>query len=154
MNNQTNWSKNILTWGLALVGLGIIVAVAGILLPGLVNGMSLPAGLVPGVSLFLMLLGIVSLGQYAFVRSHPKAGKQMWIDERDERTQFIRARAGQRAYSLSSALAFFLLIWATFAGDVGLPIMAGNVLWFSLLAVVVLPFVVYIGSITYEQNHK
>jgi hypothetical protein len=102
----------------------------------------------------LFILGVASLAQYAFIRVNPKAGQQMMIDERDERMQLIRARAGHRAYWLSSSLAFFVLIWAAFAGDVGLPRLTGDSLWLSLLIVVVVPFIVYVGSVAYEQrNH-
>ncbi len=154
MHNQTNWTKGILTWGLVLAGLGIVVAVVGFILPGLVSGLVLPAGLIPGISVILLVVGIASLAQYAHIRSNPKAGQQMMIRERDERLHLIRAQAGQRAYWISSSLAFFVLIWTAFAGDVGLPTLTGDALWFSLLLVVVLPFFVYIGSIAYEQNNR
>jgi hypothetical protein len=154
MRNQTNWTKGILMWGLVLVGLGVVVAVVGIILPGLVNGSVLSVGLVPGISIILFVIGIVSLAQYAFIRANPTAGQQMMIQERDERLQLIRARAGHRAYWISSSLAFFVLIWTAFAGDVGLPTLSGNTLWFSMVAVVVVPFIVYVGNIAYEQNNS
>ena len=78
----------------------------------------------------------------------------MMIAERDERQEWIRALAGQRAYWISSSLAFLLLVWGAFAEDVGLPSLSGNMLWFALLVLVVLPFIVYAGNIVYLQNHR
>ncbi|HVN55871.1 MAG TPA: hypothetical protein VMT46_16175 [Anaerolineaceae bacterium] len=152
MRNQSSWRKNILTWGLVFVGLGVGVALLGLVLPRL--GISLPEGLILGASVMLLILGFVSLLQYAYVRANPRAGQQMQIKENDERLQWIRARAGQRAYGLSGSLAFAVLIYTTFAGDVGLPALSGNALFFSLLAVVVIPFLAYIGALVYEQNHS
>jgi hypothetical protein len=53
---------------------------------------------------------------------------------------------------ISSGLAFFVLIWSSFAGDVGLPTLSGDALWFSLVAVVVIPYLVFVADIAYEQK--
>ena len=154
MNKQTNWTKNILTWGLVLMGLGLVVAIAGFFLPSLGSSIVLPDGLVIGISIMLFVLGIAGLAQYAYVRMNPKAGHRMMIDEQDERTKLVHARAGQRAYWISSSLAFLVLIWVSFAGDVGLPTLSGSALYFSMVAVVVVPFIVYIAGIVYEQSNQ
>jgi hypothetical protein len=149
MHNQTNWTKGILTWGLVVISLGLVMAVVGLILPGLVTGLDFIGRLLIAIGLVLIVLGGVSLMQYAYVSRDPRAGKQMMINEQDERMQWIRARAGQRAFWISSSLAFAVLIWASFASDVGLPTLTGNALWFSLLAVVVVPYIVYIIGIVY-----
>ncbi len=154
MRNQTNWTKGILTWGLVLAALGFVLAIVGFILPGIVGGLIFDGRIIPEIGFVLLVLGIVSLLQYAYIRHDPKAGRQMMINEQDERMQLIQARAGQRAYRISSALAFFVLMWASFAGDVGLPTLSGNTLWFSLAAVVIVPSIIYIASIAYEQNHS
>jgi hypothetical protein len=94
MDKQTNWAKNILTWVLVLMGLGVVVAIAGFILPYLVNGIAFPAGSVIGASIVLLMMGIAGLAQYIYVRLNPKAGQSMMINESDERMQMIRARAG------------------------------------------------------------
>ena len=128
--------------------------VAGLVLPSVAGGLTIIARLITGTGLALMVLGIVSLLQYAYARRDPKAKKEMMIHDSDERMQLIRARSGQRAFWISSSLAFFVLIWASFAGDVGLPVLSYDALWFSLAVVVVVPFIVYIVEIVYEQgNH-
>ena len=154
MHNQTKWIASILTWGLVFTGLGVLVGVAGLVLTSRVGGFVAPAGLVPGISLMLIILGFVGMAQYAYVRSNPKAGRQMIIQEQDERLRWIRAQAGQRAYRISSSLAFLALIWAAFAGDIGLPPLSGNALYFTLLAIVVLPYLTYIASMAIDRKNS
>ena len=154
MNNQTHWTKAILTCGLVFVTLALIVAVVGLLLPSLVRGITLPEGMVPGISIMLLVLGIAGLAQYAYVRRNPNAGKQMRIREQDERLQAIRDRAGHRAFGISSALAFLILLWVAFAGDVGLPQLSGSSLFFALLIMVGVPYLAYIIMIAAEQNNR
>lgn len=85
MRNQTNWAKGILTWGVVLAVLGIALAAAGLLLPDVAGKLGLNEKLIPAAGIVLLVLGLVSLLQYAFARSDPKVGQQMMIQERDER---------------------------------------------------------------------
>jgi len=103
--------------------------------------------------ILLLLLGIVSLLQIAFVRRRPGSGRQLAAEEQAEHIQALHARAGQRAYGISGGLAFLLLMWASFGVTIGLPPLAGDTLWFSLAALVILPSIIYIASIVYEQSH-
>ena len=150
----TNWVAEILKWGLITIALGVVMVVAGLVLPVIAGSLVFIGKLMTAIGLMLVGLGIVSLLQYAFVSRDPKAGKQMMVNERDERTQSIRDRAGHRAYWISSALAFAVLMWASFAGDIGLPALSGDVLWFSLATVVIAPSIVYITRIIYEHGHR
>ena len=101
MSNQTSWTKKMLTSGLVLGGLGLVILVAGLLGVEWLNPRFLPA-----MGIFLLALGGASFAQYWFVQRDPKAGLQLRIQEQDERLQLIRARAGSRAYPVSSAMAF------------------------------------------------
>lgn len=148
MRDRDVWTRNIFVWGIACAACGLVLTLLGLILPNILGRFSLATGLV------LLGLGIVSLLQFLYLRRNPKAGGQMMIQERDERMQMIRARAGNRAYGISSALAFFALIWVAFAGDVGLPVFSSKAAWFSLVAVVVIPYMVYAGSIVYEQSNR
>jgi hypothetical protein len=67
--------------------------------------------------------------------------------------QSMRARAGNRAYCVSAALAYAGLMWVSFAESEGLTTMSANALWYFLAAVVVLPFVIYATSLIYDQKH-
>ena len=154
MRSQTNWARGVLLSGLVFVTLGIVVGVLGFVLPRLVGEIAFVGRFFPATGIVLLVLGLVSLAQYAYIRHDPKAGQRMMAQERDERLQWIRARASQRAYRISASLAFLLLMWASFTAEAGLPTLAGDVLWFALTVVVVAPALVYIGSIVYEQNHS
>lgn len=154
MHSQAKWARNVLVWGVVTGGLGLALVVAGLVLRSVAGVPAFVGKLVPVIGILLIALGLASLAQYAVVRRDPKAGRQIMINECDERLQWIRARAGQRAFRLSSSLAFALLMWSSFAGDVGLPVLSSDALWFSLAAVVVLPSLVYIGSIVYEQGNS
>ena len=151
MRNQANWSKGILTWGLVLAALGLVLVLAGPILQNYL-GLGRSGKIITGSGIFLLVLGIVSLGQYAYAWHNPKAGQHMMIEERDERLQFIRARAGQRAYGVSSALAFMVLMWASFAGEAGVPPFSHDALWIALVVVVVVPSIAYSAWIIYGQS--
>ena len=154
MNKQASWNKNSLIWGIVMVALAVTVAAGGFTLPMLVTGIVFPEGFVVGVSAALAVMGMASLAQYVYVRAHPKAGQHMLNNEQDERTRQIQARAGQRAYWLSSGLAFAVLIYFEFAETVGLSPLSGNAMLFSLLVVVVLPYLAYMSGIAIEQNKQ
>lgn len=153
MHSQAKWARGVLVWGLVSVGLGLAFIVVGLVLRSVPGSPVFIGRLFPAIGILLLGLGAASLLQYAYVRRNPKAGRQMMIEECDERLQLIRARAGQRAFRLSSGLAFTLLIWSSFSSDVGLPALSRDVLWFSLAVVVVAPFLVYIGSIAYWESN-
>lgn len=154
MHNQTKWAKGILTWGFVASGFGLVLMAAGFLLSEPLSNLGLDRMLIIASGIFVFVLGVVSLLQYAFVRKHPQSGEQMMIQERDERIHSIRALAGSRAYGVSSSIAVLLLLWASFEGTNRLPDLSGDLLWFSLAALVVLPGVVYIGWIIYGNSAK
>ncbi len=153
MRDQASWAMSILGRGLVAMAAGLVVVVAVVAL-GLLSRHTGPGRLALSVGMLQLGLGIVRLLQYAYIRRHPWAGWRMMMWERDERLQLIRARAGQRAFVTSSALAITLLLWASLASDFRLPALSSDALWFSLVVVVVVPFLVYIGSVTYEQTFK
>ena len=152
MLNQTNWTKNILRWGLVLTGVGLLAAVVGFMLARLVGDNIYISHVLPSVGTVLIGLGIINLAQYTYVRHNPEAGRQMMIGERDERMQLIRARAGQRAFWISNVMAYFLLTWISFADDIGLPQLSKEAIWLSLLVLVILPLIAYMAWIIREQN--
>jgi len=153
MHNQAGWLKRIWRSGVVITALGLVMLAAG-LITGWMANFNPFAKLFAATGLVSIVFGLVSLLQYTYARRDPKVRKQMMVNDQDERIQLIRARAGQRAYWISSSLAFFVLIWSSFAGDVGLPVLSADALWFSLAAVVVVPFIVYLGWIVYEQSHN
>jgi uncharacterized membrane protein YidH (DUF202 family) len=154
MRNQNSWVKGKLYWGLALLAGGVVVGVVGLALPGMLGELAFNPRLIQGLGIFLIGVGIAMLVQYASVRRNPQAARQMLVEKRDERSQMIRARSGNRAFWVSIALTYIILMWESFADDGSLPALSDDALWFFLAAAVLIPMVVYIGGIVYEQNNN
>ncbi len=152
MSNQTNLMRTKVTWGLFYLAAGLIVAVAGVLLPLLLGDLGFNERIITAVGILLVGIGVANLVQYATMRRDPKAARQMAIEKGDERLALIRGRAGHRAFWVSTALAYALLMWLSFASSGSLPVLSPDALWFCLAAVVVVPFIVYASGIVYEQN--
>lgn len=153
MRKQADWSKGVLRWGEICAVLGAGMTVIGLILRAATGNPGNLGKFITAGGLFIQFLGIASLAQYIYARRNPSAGRQMMINERDERMQSIRARAGYRAFWMSSGLTYALLMWVAFAGSVSLPKLTDDVLWFVLVGVVVVPFIVYIGQIVYLQSN-
>ena len=152
MHAENRWIGNILTWGVVLIVLGLAATTLGLVLASLTGAASLWAFASKYIGIVLIGLGLISLAQYTYVRRNPGAGRQMMIEEQDERLQWIRARAGQRAFWISSAMGFFLLNWLAFADQIGLPALSKNGLWFAMLGVVIVPCIVYMAGIALGQR--
>ena len=73
-------------------------------------------------------IGIVYLNRYVILRRDTQASRRMIIEERDERTKLLRSRAGNRAYWVSTAMAYILLIWVSFAESGSLPALTPDTL--------------------------
>lgn len=153
MRNLERWTFSILKWGLVFGALGLLSALAALLLPMKVIGEGIKQGFLPGVSFLLVGLGIVSIAQYLYMRRHRNTAAQIALRERDERINSIRFRAGYRAFQLSSSLGFAVLIWSALAGSVGLPTFSHEGLWFAFLAVVCLSYIVYVAGIVHAETH-
>ena len=50
-------------------------------------------------------------------------------------------------------MTYIALMWLSFASRGGLPAPTSDGLWYYLAAAVVVPFLVYLTSIIYDQNH-
>jgi len=81
------------------------------------------------------------------------SARRLSVEERDERTVLIRARAGNKAYWVSTMFFYIGLMWASFSADGSLPALSGNTLWFFLAAGVLVPFGMYIINILIDQRN-
>jgi hypothetical protein len=131
-----------------------VVAIAGILLPRLAGDLPFNERIITGLGILLSGIGIANLVRYGAVRRDPQAARRLAGEERDERTQLLRARAGNRAYWVSAPLAYALLMWVSFAESGSLPYPSPDLLWYMLAALVVVPFGVYALSLMYDQQHS
>jgi len=109
--------------------------------------------IITGLGILLIGIGIGYLVRYRAALKDEQSARRLTVEERDERTVLIRARAGNRAYWISSALFYIGLMWASFASNGSLPALSGNALWFYLAAGVLIPFGVYITSILVDQRN-
>ena len=98
-------------------------------------------------------MGFGSLIRYGAALKNEGSARRLVVEEADERTVLIRARAGNRAYWASAAFIYIGLMWASFAANGELPALAGNVLWFFLAAAVLVPFGVYIVSFLIDSHN-
>jgi uncharacterized membrane protein len=151
MRKQTSLEKSKLFLGLALIATGLIVIAAGLLLPRLVDTLNFNPRLIPAAGVVLLGVGFAQLVQYATIRLVPQAARQMLIDNRDERSRQIRARAGNRAFWVSIIMAYIVLLWVSLASSGNIPPLSEDALTIFLVATVVAPMIVYIVGLLYEQ---
>ena len=152
MSNHMNWIKRQMLIGWILLVSGLLVCVAGLLISRLGSGLSFNTRIITGIGILLIGIGIAYLVRYSTARRDPQVARRLVSDERDERTQFIRARAGNRAYWISAAMVYAGLMWASFAANGSLPPLSPDGLWYFLAASVVLPFGVYIFSFSTNNS--
>jgi ABC-type uncharacterized transport system permease subunit len=152
MNKHIEWISHKLWLGRIFLIAGLLVGVAGIALPRVISDLQFNARIITGLGILLLGIGIAYLVRYGAARRDVQAARRMVSEERDERMQSIRARAGNRAYWASTALAYIGLMWVSFAESGSLPPLSGDAFWYLLAAVVVLPFCVYAGSLIYDEK--
>lgn len=153
MNNHNQWITRQVRLGRILLALGALLAIAGIILPRLAGELGFNTRVITGLGILLLGIGTSYLVRYGAALRDPKTARQMTA-ERDERMQFIRAKAGNRAFWVETALAYALLMWVSQASNGSLPALNDDALWFALAAVVIVPFAVYAGSLAYDQSHS
>ncbi len=154
MRKQTSLEKSKLFWGLALIGAGLMMVAAGLLLPRLVDTLSFNPRLIPAAGVVLIGVGFVQMSQYATIRLDPQAARQMLIQGSDERFRLIRARAGNRAFWVSIVMTYIVLLWVSLATSGNIPALSEDALTFLLVAAVITPMIVYIVGFIYEQLNK
>jgi hypothetical protein len=139
MNNRTNWISNRVRLGWLFLAAGIVVGGAGLYIES-------------QFSFLLIGIGVGYLVRYMPALKDSQSARRLSVEERDERTLLIRARAGNRAYWVSAALIYFGLVWSSFAANGSLPPLSGDSLWYFLAAAVLIPFRVYVFSVLLDQR--
>jgi len=152
MNNRTDWIQNKVRLAWITLSVGVVLMIIGIFAELQYAYLPYNFRIVTGLGILFVGIGIGNLVRYRVALKNKESTRQLIVEERDERTVWIRARAGNRAYGISALLIFIGLMWASFAANGDLPDLAGDVLWFFLAACVVVPFIVYIASIVIDQQ--
>jgi hypothetical protein len=152
MNDRKNWIFNKIKLGWIFLAAGVLLGAAGIILGRIYAYLPYNFGIITGLGIFLAGIGINNLIVYRKALKNEQVAMQLSVTERDERTVFIRSRAGNRAYWVSTALVYSGLMWESFAANGNLPALSGDSLWYFLAAAVLIPFGVYIGSLLIDQR--
>jgi len=151
MNNQ-NWIDQKIRVGRALVAAGIVLSVAGALLQWFPGDLSFNPRIVTGLGILLAGIGVGNLVKYGAARRDPQgAGRQLRAGN-DERSRMLRGRAGNLAFIVSTVMTYALLMWLSFASSGSLPEPTLDTLWYGLAAAVIVPFIVYSGSIVVDER--
>lgn len=154
MNNNLKWINRQVRFGWAFFAAGIVLSVIGIVLQRSFADLPFNARIVTGLGLLLLGVSVSYLVRYRTARRSPQAAARLISEERDERNQLIRARAGSRAYWCSAILTYALLMWISFASNGSLPMLSADALWYALAGLVILPFVLYAVSLVYDQQNS
>jgi len=153
MNSQTQGIKTRIRMGWLLLAAGVVVGAIGVFVEIEFAYLSYNFRIITGLGILLAGIGGGTLVRnIAALKGDPTA-RRLSVEERDERTVLIRARAGNKAYWVSAALIYTGLMWESFAANGWLPALSGNVLWFFLAAGVLIPFGVYISSMLIDQRN-
>lgn len=154
MRNQTSLIKGKLFLGVGLGAAGLILIIAGLLLPRFIGTPGFNPRLIPAAGVVLVGVGFAFLAQYATYRLDPQVGRQMLIQASDERFRLIRARAGSRAFWVSITMTYIILLWDALASSGNIPALSDDTLTLLLVAAVIVPMIVYIVGFIYEQINK
>lgn len=154
MDNRVKWVKAKMHLGWILLIMGALVILVGIIAELQKGTQPYNYRIITGVGILLTGYGIGNLVRYRAALRDSKAARRLSAQERDERTMFIRARSGSRAYWASALLVYAGLMWASFAARGSLPDLSGDVLWYFLAGAFLIPFGVYVVSFLVDQkNH-
>lgn len=152
MNNHEQYIQNRVRAGWGLLVLGIVLFTVGLALQHVFQ-VPFNARVISGLGIFFGAVGLAQMFRYRLVQNDRKAATRLVNAERDERSQMIRARSGNRAFWVSIGLTYAALLWLSFASNGSLPAPTPDGLWFFLAAAVVIPFVVYVvGIMLGEKN--
>lgn len=152
MNDQ-QYLHNRIRLGWVLIAGGAVIFAAGIALQYLFQ-VAFNARVISGLGILTAGMGLAQIVRYGAVLKDRRAAAQLINQERDERDRLIRARAGSRGFWVSLVMTYILLMWQSFASSGSLPEFTADVLWFYLAAAVIVPTLVYIASIVYDQQNN
>lgn len=153
MTNQQQYLAQRIRVGWGILAAGLVIIMVG---AALQMFFTLPFNtrIVSGLGIFIAGVGIAQIVRYRAVLGSQQVAARVVNEERDERGRIIRARSGNRAFWVSLAMTYFLLMWLSFASSGSLPEPSTDAIWFYLAAAVIVPFAAYIASIVYEQKNS
>ncbi len=154
MNDNQKWIGQKVKFGWLLLGLGVVAFVAGLLLSFISGNPNFWFRFISAAGILMIALGIAQLIKYRAASRDRIAAQRVVNQERDERMINIRTRAGNRAFWLSILMTYAALMWLSFAGNGSLPAVSMDAMWYYLSAAVVVPLILYVGSVVYDNAHR
>lgn len=153
MASRTNWIMSKIRLGWIFLAVGVVIALVGVLFETRFSDLVYNYRIITGLGILFIGIGIGYVVRYRSALKDEQSARRLSVEERDERTVMMRARAGNRAYWVSAALIYIGLMWASFAANGDLPDLAGNTLWFFLAGCVLIPFGVYVASLLVDERN-
>lgn len=154
MTQDLHWLTTRVRLGLLLLAGGALTTVVATLVSLADPSVAAQARIVGGAGILAVGIGTAAVIRYGSALRDDAAALRVLIEERDERAESIRQRAGHRAYLVSAAVTFVLLMWVSFAANGALPTLSGDALWFVLAAAFVVPGIVYVGSTLLDEHNR
>lgn len=152
MNNTKNWIEKRLKFGWIMLFIGAIICFVGITSELKITNRPFDFRIITGLGVLFVGIGIGQIVRYRAATKDGVTAKRIAIEERDERSVLIRAKAGNRAYWVAMGLIYILLMWISFASNGRLVYPDENILWYFLALALVLPFGVYLISIIHDER--
>ncbi|PKN87499.1 MAG: hypothetical protein CVU46_04425 [Chloroflexi bacterium HGW-Chloroflexi-8] len=152
MKNSKKWVEKRLKFGWIAIILGVIVSTYGVVSELIIFGVPFDFRFITGLGILLIGVGIGIVVRYRAAAKDETAAKRITNEEQDERTAMIRAKAGNRAYWVSTVLIYTGLMWVSFISNGSLPPMNEDILWYYFAFATVLPFAVYLYNIIHDER--
>ena len=152
MSNMKNWIEKRLKFGWIMLIIGVTICIVGITSELKITNRPFDFRIITGLGILFIGIGIGQIVRYRAATKDGVIAKRIAIEEQDERSVLIRAKAGNRAYWLSMGLIYILLMWISFASNGRLVYPNENMLWYFLALAIVLPFGVYLFSIIHDER--
>lgn len=153
MTDQQGYIQSRMRLGWGLMASGAVLLAAGLVLQHIIQ-VDFNARIISGVGIFIAGMGLAQILRYGAVRKDRQAAARLVNVERDERDSLIRAQAGNRGFWVALVMTYILLMWLSFASSGSLPVPNLDTLWFYLAAAVIVPFLIYVVSIVYDQKNN
>jgi membrane protease YdiL (CAAX protease family) len=151
MDNSIKYISRRWRLSLVLLAAGVILAIAGALLPRLVGPLPINPKLVTALGILAFGVGLGIAVRYGSGLKNPAAARRLVSEEQDERQAILRGRAGFRAFLAAEALAYILLMIVSLNAYQD-PL--ADALWYALAVIVLAPFAVYAISLSYDEKHS
>jgi hypothetical protein len=154
MDKHTKWLTTRVRLGWGFLAAGILVMILGLFAEQQYSYLPYNFRIITGLGILFVGIGVGYLVRYGVAMNKDQlTSRRLAAEETDERSLMIRNRAGNRAYWVSTAMVYGGLLWTSFAANGSLPALNGNVLWYFLVACVMIPFGVYAASILSDQRN-